>query len=369
MKKKILISVLLAFCLISGIYGCVAQDMPAVKKQTPAAENKNSTAAPDFGPYMREVQRKVKSNWNPPQGNTYARTVVLFSVERDGKIINPKVISSSGIKGYDEAALEAIKASSPARPLPAAYKGPKVDIQFTLDYKVHKVPNLQGNSQNKSNPPLKNAVANNYVSSLFYFEKASRYSDAGEHKQAILYYTKAIEINPEKAVFYIGRGSSYCDNNEHEKAIADYTTAIKLNPEESKFYATRAYCYSEIGQYDKAIADATKAIELAPKNGIGYNNRAFAYYAKKDYTKAIADYTRAIELNQNRDYLYHNRGCSYMELKQYDNAIKDFQKAVQLNSNVAEYYESLANAYDSVKDYKKAVEYHKKADKLKKQED
>ena len=91
---------------------------------------------PDFGPYMKELQRRIKMNWDPPKGNESKRVVLLFSIARDGRLLNVKVYKSSGLQIADNAAINAVKLTAPFRPLPPEFKGDKVDIQFTFDYTV-----------------------------------------------------------------------------------------------------------------------------------------------------------------------------------------------------------------------------------------
>ncbi len=91
---------------------------------------------PDFGPYMKELQRRIKMNWEPPKGNESKRVVLLFSIARDGRLLNVKVQKSSGLQAADDAAINAVKLTAPFRPLPPDFKGDKVDIQFTFDYTV-----------------------------------------------------------------------------------------------------------------------------------------------------------------------------------------------------------------------------------------
>lgn len=91
---------------------------------------------PDFGPYMRELQRKIKRRWNPPRGNKSKRVVLLFKVSKDGRLLSLKVHTASGQPGSDKAAIEAVKAAAPFRPLPPEYRGDDIDIQFTFDYNV-----------------------------------------------------------------------------------------------------------------------------------------------------------------------------------------------------------------------------------------
>ena len=91
---------------------------------------------PDFGPYMRELQRRIKLNWDPPKGNESKTVVLLFKIAKDGRLLSSKVHRSSGLPSADQAALKAVELTAPFRPLPADFKGQSIDIQFTFDYRV-----------------------------------------------------------------------------------------------------------------------------------------------------------------------------------------------------------------------------------------
>lgn len=96
----------------------------------------DSIREPDFGPYMRELQRRIKMNWDPPKGNESKRVVLLFKIARDGRLLSVRVFKSSGIPNADKAALNAVELTAPFRPLPTNFRGPSIDIQFTFDYNV-----------------------------------------------------------------------------------------------------------------------------------------------------------------------------------------------------------------------------------------
>lgn len=96
----------------------------------------DSIREPDFGPYMRELQRRIKMNWDPPKGNESKRVVLLFKIARDGRLLSVRVFKSSGLPNADRAALSAVELTAPFRPLPADFKGSSIDIQFTFDYNV-----------------------------------------------------------------------------------------------------------------------------------------------------------------------------------------------------------------------------------------
>lgn len=117
----------------SGGSGNVGNPGPGNPKGAPGID---AIKEPDFGPYMRELQRRIKMNWEPPKGNESKRVVLLFKIARDGRLISHRVFKSSGMAVADNAAMHAVELTAPFKPLPPEYKGDTIDIQFTFDYNV-----------------------------------------------------------------------------------------------------------------------------------------------------------------------------------------------------------------------------------------
>ena len=49
----------------------------------------------DFGPYMTDLQRRIKRAWFPPKGNESKRVVVIFKVHKGGELSNLRLDHSS----------------------------------------------------------------------------------------------------------------------------------------------------------------------------------------------------------------------------------------------------------------------------------
>jgi TonB family protein len=96
----------------------------------------NTSAEPDFGPYVAELQRRIKRNWIPPSGTENKRIVAKFKIARDGRLVSVILSQPSGNALADAAALAAIRAAAPFRPLPTAFKKNDIEIQFIFDYNV-----------------------------------------------------------------------------------------------------------------------------------------------------------------------------------------------------------------------------------------
>lgn len=90
----------------------------------------------DFAPYMRELQRRIKSNWHPPVNYDSKRVSVFMKIDKAGNLLACSIYQSSGYKNADKSVLDAVYETAPFRPLPEEYNGKTVDIIFTFDYYV-----------------------------------------------------------------------------------------------------------------------------------------------------------------------------------------------------------------------------------------
>lgn len=89
----------------------------------------------DFGPYMADLQRRIKRAWFPPHVGRSKRIRVIFKLSRDGRLQNLRMATSSGLEVADQAALKAVENAAPFLPLPKG-SPEDVDIEFTFDYNV-----------------------------------------------------------------------------------------------------------------------------------------------------------------------------------------------------------------------------------------
>lgn len=116
-----------------GGYGSAGNPGPGNPNGAPGID---AIREPDFGPYMRELQRRIKMNWDPPKGDQSKRVVLMFKIAKDGRLLSCSVHKSSGLPNADKAAIQAVQLTAPFKPLPPDFKGPNIDIQFTFDYNV-----------------------------------------------------------------------------------------------------------------------------------------------------------------------------------------------------------------------------------------
>ena len=147
---------------------------------------------------------------------------------------------------------------------------------------------------------------------------------------------------------YFRRGFRANNEDRKDEAIVEYSKAIELDPKIAAAYNNRGIIYDDLELYQSAIADYNKAIELDANYANAYNNRGVAYKNLKQYEKAIQDYSKAIELEPNDATFYSNRGVAYKCLEQFDKAIKDYTWAIQLDAKYKKAYLNRADAYSAI---------------------
>lgn len=131
-----------------GASGQVVTDLPSPMNPT-QPQNKIGSSLEllsdpqgvDFRPYLRRVLAIVRRNWLSvvPESARYGRrgkTMIQFSISRDGRVPKLVIAGPSGTEALDRAAVAGISASNPFPPLPPEFKGEVVRLQFAFSYNM-----------------------------------------------------------------------------------------------------------------------------------------------------------------------------------------------------------------------------------------
>jgi protein TonB len=90
-----------------------------------------------FGWYADVVARKVHEAWQSevnPNVISAKRVYILFDISRKGAPSKVRIEQSSGVPSLDQSAVRAIRRIDTFGPLPAAYKGSSISVEFWFDY-------------------------------------------------------------------------------------------------------------------------------------------------------------------------------------------------------------------------------------------
>ncbi|MBI4656414.1 MAG: hypothetical protein HY746_06690 [Elusimicrobia bacterium] len=87
-----------------------------------------------------------------------------------------------------------------------------------------------------------------------------------------------------------------------DESLLYYSKAIELNPSESKYYGNRGLLHLEKGNSSEALIDLNKAIEIAPNMAFVYHKRHLFYVSIGNYEKAKEDLEMFFKLNKDKKF-------------------------------------------------------------------
>jgi len=83
--------------------------------------------------YIVLMNQRIYSNWERKQ-EVGGHVVVKFTIQRDGRLLDPVIEESSNVAALDNAARRAIEVTRQLAPLPAAYTNPLLTIHLTFEF-------------------------------------------------------------------------------------------------------------------------------------------------------------------------------------------------------------------------------------------
>lgn len=141
---------------------------------------------------------------------------------------------------------------------------------------------------------------------------------------------KIILQNPNDADAFFKIGFIYGSRHRHRSAILYFTKALEIDPEHQESYHSRGVSQSSMRNYNEAITDFSRSLELCSEDFTTYLFRGLAKFGLKDYWNALSDINKVIEIEPNCEWAYFSAGKAFIELKKPDAAKQCFTKAAEL---------------------------------------
>ena len=172
------------------------------------------------------------------------------------------------------------------------------------------------------NKKFKYASSDNVLAQLAY-DDGMEYINDGDIENAILKFTKAVQIDPNFAFAWDNMGISYRKNEQYEKAIEAYLKSLEIYPDGRLPLLNIAITYNLNKQYIEAVTYYNKFIKIYSEDPEGYYGLGLILYTQDQEEAGLDHLIRAytIYTSQNSPYradAAKKIGYMYKDLKNQD---------------------------------------------------
>lgn len=170
---------------------------------------------------------------------------------------------------------------------------------------------------------------------------------------AVLYFRKALDIDPRFEVAHKNLGITYFNKGQSELAKKQYRLVLRLNPMYTEAYLNMGSVFRQEQKWDSAVFYLNLGLESSPANPDLMSDMGNVYFdqiatrpdLKPNLLKESSTwYRKALQQNQWCMEALIGMGHVFWEKKTYDSAARYYKSLVLLDSNTASYQNYLIEA-------------------------
>ena len=178
--------------------------------------------------------------------------------------------------------------------------------------------------------PVEQATTSS-LEALRAFSLGNEQQDKGQYLEAIPFYRRAIELDPNFALAYARLSTAYDNTGQRELSIEYAQKAFELRErvsERERLFITSYYYNYATREIDKAIESLQVWKRTYPRDFLPRNALARQYNRTAQFEKAIEEAREAIRLNPNSASAYGSLGLAFERLNRFDEAKEIYERAL-----------------------------------------
>ncbi len=172
------------------------------------------------------------------------------------------------------------------------------------------------------NEEFKHSTSQNVLAQLAY-DDGMDFMEQENYENAILKFTKAIEIDPNFAFSWDNLGVCFRKSNQYEEAIEAYKKSLEINPEGRMPLMNIAVTYNLKKEFDQAIIYYNKFISIYHSDPEGYYGLGLILYTNNQQEDGLDNLIHAYTIYSSQNSPYRadaakKIGYMYNDLKNND---------------------------------------------------
>lgn len=168
--------------------------------------------------------------------------------------------------------------------------------------------------------------------------------------------SKVIELNPNYCTAYYSRGLLNESLNDYYNAIQDFSKNLELDPNNLDLYLDRSRVKLLNNDILGSLEDIEMVLNKRSDDEVALTYRGLAKAKLNDFHGAIIDYTEAIKIDNRYSQAFYHRGLARHNLKQFHEAIEDFSRTIAYENGFIQAYYYRSEAKYFLENFEGAIE-------------
>lgn len=201
------------------------------------------------------------------------------------------------------------------------------------------------------------------LEAMKFYTTGQKFLRAGQDEQAIEFYKKAVEEDPDLARAYSGWGLAAHRIGRSDEAETQWNKALSLldRMTERERYRTLGLYYTVVSvDYDQAIANYEQLVDKFPADGAGNNNLAILYTFTAQFDRALEQSKQLLKIFPGRTVYRGNHAQYAIYASDIETARTAAEKVITDDPNFFKSYMILAIAALFDKDIEGAKAYYER---------
>jgi tetratricopeptide (TPR) repeat protein len=192
------------------------------------------------------------------------------------------------------------------------------------------------------------------VNANSFFKKGLALHQKNDVKNAILYYSEALERDKSHSEALYNRAMAYFSQKKYLKCVNDLNDFLAMHPQDRDALERRGNAALLLENYEDAVTFYTRAIQIASSARL-LNNRGIAQLESNNPEIALKDFQESHKKDPEFIEAMIGIGNAFFALGEYDNAYKQYNEAVKKGSKDKRLVFNLAITNSKKKAYQAAI--------------
>ncbi|MFC2125052.1 tetratricopeptide repeat protein [Bacteroidota bacterium] len=171
-----------------------------------------------------------------------------------------------------------------------------------------------------------------------YFQKGNDALDERKLQQAMQFYDRVLEIDPDFSDAWNNKGIIFYSMSKFVDAVLCYDRAIQTNPDLIETYFNRANAFYELGKINQAKNDLIITENIYQDSTSFHFLKGLILYDLKEYKNSIDEFSYVLMNTPDNPEVYVNLATNYLYLDSLDRSESLIVQALHIDSSLADAY-------------------------------